>query len=135
MALLTWDSRIQTHVDKIDSQHKELVRMVNELYDAMGEGKGKDKITGTVHFLADYTSKHFAMEESLMQQHAYPEYNSHKKLHDALIDQVSKLLDKIDKNESLLTIDVADFLSDWVKNHIIQNDIKLGAYLQTKGLK
>jgi len=135
MAILEWDEKISTGIKKIDTQHKELVRIVNELHEAMKVGKGKDKLIDTVKFLANYTVDHFATEEQLMQQHKYPEYTTHKKQHDALIHQVTDLIAKVSAGSILLTLQVTEFLAKWVKEHILANDLKLGAFLKSKGVE
>ena len=42
MALLNWSSELSVGIPKIDQQHQKLVGFLNELYDAMQAGKGRD---------------------------------------------------------------------------------------------
>ena len=66
----------------IDSEHRQLFNAINQLMDACSSGQGRAKIESTLRFLLDYVDKHFAHEEQLQQQAKYPEYNTHKLLHD-----------------------------------------------------
>ena len=42
MALINWNDSFSVNVAVIDQQHKKLVDMINDLNDAMKQGKGKD---------------------------------------------------------------------------------------------
>lgn len=42
MALMTWSSAFSVKIKQFDDQHIKLVNMVNELHDAMKEGKGNE---------------------------------------------------------------------------------------------
>lgn len=53
-------------------QHKKLVSMVNEMYQAMSQGKGNDVVGKVLNDLIAYTRTHFAAEEKLMQTNGYP---------------------------------------------------------------
>lgn len=78
----------------VDSQHKKLVDGINDLHDAMKEGKGNEKIEQSFNFLVDYTVLHFSAKEKLMQQKNYPVYNNHKKVHDTLVAEVKDIRSK-----------------------------------------
>ncbi len=42
MALLEWNDKLVIGISRIDNQHKELIRIVNELHEAMKSGKGNE---------------------------------------------------------------------------------------------
>ena len=42
MAIVTWNDSLSVNVTEIDEQHKKLVSMINELNEAMQQGKGKE---------------------------------------------------------------------------------------------
>ena len=44
MPLMTWTDRMSVGVAVLDEDHRKLVAMVNELYDAMQAGQGKEKL-------------------------------------------------------------------------------------------
>lgn len=132
MALIEWDDKLVIGINRIDNQHKELIRIVNELHEAMKSGKGNEKAMETVHFLVKYTVDHFVAEEAMMKHYGYPDYSVHKIQHDNLVTDVAELIRQIESGHTLLTVKIANFLADWVKEHIIANDLKLGAFLKAK---
>lgn len=81
MALIAWSDKLSVQVRQFDEEHKKLIVMVNQLHDAMKEGKGKQVVGDVLNGLISYTKNHFAAEERLMKAHAYPDYEQHKKEH------------------------------------------------------
>jgi hemerythrin-like metal-binding protein len=118
MPFIEWGSAISVNIADIDSQHKILVGMVNTLHDAMSQGKGKDVIGKTLDELIKYTQSHFGYEESKMKASAYAGYLSHKMEHDRLTRQVLDLQTQYRAGKASLTIEVLNFLKDWLVNHI-----------------
>src|SRR5208337_4187962 len=91
MALMAWSDKFSVNVAQFDEQHKKLVGMLNDLHDAMKQGKGSDVTGNVLSGLVQYVVTHFAAEEKLMKEHAYPEYLKHKMEHDALTKQALNL--------------------------------------------
>jgi len=135
MALIKWDDSFSMHVVKIDQQHKTLVSMINELNDAMRQGKGKDVLGKIMNGLISYTATHFKTEEDYFNQFGYPEADSHKKEHIAFVQKVSEFKDGFEKGKLSLSIEVMNFLCDWLQNHIKGTDKKYSQFFNEKGLK
>ncbi|MCX5829220.1 MAG: bacteriohemerythrin [Deltaproteobacteria bacterium] len=135
MALIKWSDSFSVNVVEIDKQHQKLVGMINDLDDAMRQGKGKDVLGKIVNGLISYTGTHFKTEERYFDQFGYPEANSHKKEHSDFVAKVSEFKDGFEKGKIGLTIKVMDFLSDWLQNHIKGVDKKYGPFFNDKGLK
>ena len=134
MALLTWNDSFSVKVRQFDDQHKKLVGMVNDLHDAMKEGKGKEVLEKILNGLIQYTSTHFAEEERLMKQHGYPDYEQHKKEHNQLVLQVLDLQKNHKEGKAILTQSVMTFLKDWLQKHIQGEDKNYGPFLNGKGI-
>ena len=132
MAFITWKKEFEVGYLKVDDQHKELVSIINKLADAMGQGKGKEELGKVLHFLAEYTVSHFKTEEDLMALHGYPGFPAHKKIHTDLVAQVSDLVGKFDSGKSVLTVQVMNFLQDWLIKHIQGEDTKLAGFLNSR---
>ena len=134
MALITWSNDLSVNIKEFDEEHKKLINMINDLHSAMGLGKGKEIIRQVLVRLVDYTKTHFAAEEQLMRKNEYPGYLSHKALHDELTKQVEDLQSKFQEGRMLVTVQVMNFLKDWLSNHIQNTDKKYGPYLNRKGI-
>jgi len=134
MALITWNNDLSVNINEFDEEHKKLISMINDLHSAMGSGKGKETIGSVLSRLVDYTKTHFAAEEKLMLKHRYPGYVSHKALHDDLTKQVVDLQKKLQEGKVLVTVQVMNFLRDWLSNHIQNTDKKYGPFFIGKGI-
>lgn len=129
MALLEWNDALSVGISEMDQQHKRLVELINQLYNAMGMGKGDD-VKGTVlNDLVTYTKLHFAAEERLMQKYAYPHFAAHKQLHDELTGQVLRLKERLQAGQMVTSVTLGNFLKDWLQRHITQQDRKYGQFI------
>jgi hemerythrin len=86
--------------------------------------------------LIDYTKVHFAHEEKLMAEHGYPDSPGHKAEHVALAKQVLDVQAKFKSGASaVLSMDVLNFLKEWLLKHIQGTDKKYVAHFKSKGVK
>lgn len=134
MPIMQWNVNYSVNIKEIDEQHKRLIDLINDLHDAMKIGQGKDAMGNVLNELADYTLYHFGTEEKLFERYKYLELPEHKKQHDDLTKQVLDLKAKLDKGQSLVTVEIMGFLKDWLNNHILKSDKKYGAFLNGKGV-
>jgi hemerythrin len=134
MALITWSDSLSVKVKQFDDQHKKLVDMVNQLFDAMKTGKGNQVMGDILKQLIAYTQTHFAAEERLLKQYGYPDFEAHKKEHNALVIQVLDLQKQFQEGKAVLTQNVMTFLRDWLSKHIQGDDKKYGIFLNGKGV-
>jgi hemerythrin len=70
-----------------------------------------------------------------MESHHYPELNHHKSEHMILTTVVLTFQSKFQRNEVGLTIDVMDFLKNWLCKHIMESDKKYAPRLNSQGLR
>ena len=107
--------------------------MVNQLHDAMKDGKGKQVIGDVLNGLINYTKNHFAAEERLMKAHGYPDYEKHKKEHNQLTLTVLDLQKGYAAGSAPLSQSVMNFLKDWLTNHIQGVDKGYGPLSERQG--
>jgi hemerythrin len=135
MPLMEWNTSLSTGITVFDNDHKKLVALVNELYDAVSAGKGKDAMGKILDALIDYTKTHFAREEQYLTQHGYPDLAAHKKEHVGLTDQVLEVQRKYKAGStSTLSLEVLNFLKNWLIKHIQGTDKRYGPFLNGKGV-
>ncbi|MFH0730004.1 MAG: bacteriohemerythrin [Pseudomonadota bacterium] len=135
MAFFEWKYDYSVGIAKIDDQHKVLVGFLNDLYDSMMAGKGKETLDAVLINLVEYTKTHFATEESLMKLYEYPDYEVHKQKHDKLTGYVLELKQKFDSGQISNPIQITNFLKDWLGKHIMGTDKRYGPFLNAKGVR
>jgi hemerythrin len=132
MPLFTWDDKLSVGITKMDEHHRKLVSMINDLHDAMKEGRGKDLMAPMLKGLLDYANFHFSSEEAMMQKMGFADLESHKAEHEKFIQKVNAFNNDLNKGKLALSMDVMVFLKDWLLNHILKSD-KQYARRETRG--
>ncbi len=134
MAVFGWNEKYSVKVREIDEQHKKLIGLVGQLNDAMRQGKGKQVLGEVLGNLIQYTRTHFAAEEKLLKANGYPEYEAHKAKHDSMTGKVSQIYRDYQDGKATITLEVMNFLENWVDKHIMGTDMRYGPYLNSKGI-
>ena len=125
--LFEWTQELEI-CDKVDSQHKRLVNLINELYDAFTKAKANEIISEILQQLYDYTIYHFSTEEKMLEEANYPLLEDHIKEHQNFIVKINEFITRFKKNDFMLSYDVMLFLRDWLLNHIMVSDHKYQSY-------
>lgn len=118
----------------MDDEHKILVDKINFLVARLEDQyEKKDKISLYNAFkdLAGYTREHFHHEEKFMESIQYPQLNSHKKIHEKLLNQVARYGEQIEKG----TLDdqkLISFLRNWLISHIMGVDMQYADHYKEK---
>ncbi len=135
MAFFIWDNSFSVGVPSIDDQHRNLIKVTDRLFEAMKVGKGNEVIGEILSSLIDYTITHFTYEEKIMQTTGYPAYLAHSQVHQNLIQTVTQFHERFQAGNTLLTVELMNFLKTWLMNHIKEDDMKYGPFLVAKGVK
>ena len=127
--LITWSDKYSVNNSLMDSQHKKLIALINELNSAMKEGKGKLILHKIFDGLINYTKYHFSNEEQLMKKANYPGLIEHQQIHKDLTKQVIDLQEKYLTDSNLVTFETMGFLKNWLLNHIEGTDKKYSKFI------
>ncbi len=136
MSLIVWSEKLSIGVPSVDDQHKKLVVLINQLHDGMMAGKGKEVLGGVLKGLADYTRTHFKYEEDVFAKTGYPGAAAHKREHADLLQRVIEIQQKYNvAGPGVLTIEVMNFLKDWLTKHIQGSDMRYTEHFMANGIK
>ena len=134
VALFAWSEKYSPNIQEIDDQHKKLIGMIVQLNDAMRQGKGKQVLGDVLGNLIQYTRSHFAAEERLLKANGYPEYDEHKAKHEKMTRKVADIYREYQDGKATITLEVMNFLENWLDKHIMGTDKKYGPFLKSKGI-
>ena len=130
MSLIQWQDSYSVGVPMLDSDHKILISLLNQLYDAREEGQSQEVIGSVLNVLVEYTINHFAREERLMEIGGYPHLEEHRKEHRRLTNTVREYhLEYINGRHTAVS-DVFELLKDWLIKHILIADSRYQPYVE-----
>jgi hemerythrin len=135
MALVVWSEKLSVGVKVIDEQHTVLFDTINELHAAMMKGQARIIVGELLGRLLTYTRNHFADEERLMESAKYPDLPQHQVLHRNLTKQVEDYTARFQQGDLTLSTELAGFLSDWLKKHILAVDQSYGTCMNQHGIR
>jgi len=78
-----------------------------------------------------YTFAHFVHEEQLMAAVPYSGFQAHVQQHDKLRQSARVFMERFERGETTITIELMLFLSEWVRRHVVTFDRQMGEYLYT----
>lgn len=132
MKKIEWHSRLNVGVKQIDEQHKWLVQLVNNLLSAIQSGVAEDILQSICQELVDYTEFHFRDEELLMEEIGFPFIEEQRAEHEELRVKVGEFNDAVLRGDHIPPKEVLDFLSEWLINHLLHSDMKIGHHIKAQ---
>ncbi len=117
MALMVWRDEFSVGNEKLDSQHRHLVELINEL-------KGDTDLGIVLAGLRAYASEHFREEEAQMEAAGYPELERHRYYHRAFqgwLDDVTATY-RAGGDAAAMRQDLHSYLNVWLANHMLVYD-------------
>jgi len=127
---LHWTTALSVGVREIDAQHRELFARVDRLLDAMLRGD-RSEAARLLAFLREYVVVHFAAEERLMEETAYPALQRHPDEH-RRFDAMLRELDAEFRDEgptASLVFRLEHLAVAWLHDHVTFTDAAMGRWL------
>ncbi len=100
----------------------------------MKSGKGNIIMGKALQELVDYTKYHFTAGEKLMERAKYNGLALHKMQHAKFVKKVDELNKKHKNGEKIISMEVMNFLKEWLINHILGSDHKYSSAMNDAGI-
>ena len=123
---MKWQNDYNTGITSIDEQHQELCNMLNKLEEKMNSDDINQVMGMILKGLVEYVKFHFQDEEKIMSRIFYPKLEQHKKIHKDLVDQIVKILLDMKNGKEIEAVELHTFLKRWLRDHILEEDKKIG---------
>ena len=134
MAFFDWEEKYSVGVERLDSQHQTLFKLVNSFYDTIRQKDTQRAMSEVLSGLIAYTETHFTTEEQYLKDYGYPLYARHVSQHAQLVEKVKDFQTRFQSGRLLLPIEIATFLKEWLSGHILGEDQRYTSFLKGKGV-
>ncbi|MGA2063849.1 MAG: bacteriohemerythrin [Thermoguttaceae bacterium] len=124
---IPWQDYYSVGEPSLDAQHRQIIGLINELYEAMQQGKDREAAAGILDRLVEYTRTHFDHEEQLMRDNAYPDVARHVLLHADLRRRTADCREQVGL---VAGRDLLHFLKQWWLDHIQGADKRYAPFLE-----
>ena len=130
--LFVWDQSYDTGIEEIDRDHRGLVKLINDLYEAMQDGSGGALLLPIFSALKHYTETHFDREERFMVDCDAPDQERHFQEHKQMMAKLADLESRHRQGEAAISLQTLTYLRDWLKNHICVVDQAVADHVREK---
>ena len=122
-------------VKEIDTQHKEFVRIINDLNDAIEIGSADIVLGDILAELSNYANYHFATEEKYFDQFHYELTQEHKQQHNEIRDDLESFMGKYQTDATKYSQELLVFVKNWFEEHTQGHDRKYIHCFHANGLE
>ncbi len=132
MEKIIWTKKYSVGVKEIDTQHKKLLQIINQLIEYQDISVHSEEISDVLTEMMEYASYHFDAEEALMSKHGYAELPPHRRKHMDFIRKTAKLASDTVDGAQQVPQEVLAFLKDWLIDHILKTDMQYKPFFAEK---
>ncbi|MBF0162142.1 MAG: hemerythrin family protein [Magnetococcales bacterium] len=135
-SIILWKPGLSIGVTDLDNDHKMLIKMINRLFGAVLSLDPARVVRAVLDELLAYVQVHFDREETHMRCHNYPDYVTHQKAHQHLLERVERFRRNYEEGLTMnLREEIEVTLRDWLVMHIQEQDKRLGLFLNQLGIQ
>lgn len=133
---VAWTNHMSVDVKLLDNDHKRLAILISELHEGVVAEWAKQALIRVFEVLVRNIRIHFAHEEQLFAETAYPDAAIHLREHDNLIMRVSELKARfVSETRVDGSLEVVNLLKGWLFSHFQSSDLDYVAHFKAKGVE
>jgi hemerythrin-like metal-binding protein len=137
---IEWSNNMLTGVATMDSQHRYLVDTLKRANEKLLRRDESMLLGEIARDLLNYAIMHFETEEALMQRYGYgnecPDLaRSHIAQHRDFSRRVVDVCEHLREGRPVSRIEVLQYLNEWLRNHVLGVDQRLGAFVRQAAAK
>lgn len=126
MVRVEWEPALETGNEQVDRQHRQLFTMLDEIVRDVELRAADNTMASVLERLSEYVAVHFACEEALMVEIAFPQdlRSAHTDEHQRLTHRTRDMVLRW-RDGGASPLELVDFLCEWLIDHIHESDQKL----------
>jgi len=129
MNLVEWRDDFKIGIEEVDFEHQELVELINESYRAAKDENSTMDVMGFLGEIFSQISAHFALEEKVMRDLRYDQYEDHKDDHERLLDSIRDIMDDYMDDFAIDEEQFGKRLNKWFTQHFSTKDARMHKFL------
>jgi hemerythrin-like metal-binding protein len=123
-----WTEDLNLGIPEMDDQHKQLIALINEFYQAIERGERAEGIQSLFEGVDRYAMFHFAEEEAFMERIGYPDLSNHREAHAIYRKEYLSAMERHEAGDRKAVRDLVAFLFSWLYTHILKTDKRYAAF-------
>lgn len=129
---IDWTDAYKLGIPQVDNDHKKLVDLLNRFFACSQDSGDTASLGAILNDLVNETRNHFQREEVMLDRHNYPYLAPHAAEHERLILQLGHFQTPYleGKCDHQVTVETAEFLRNWLLNHIQHEDMAYRSYVK-----
>ncbi len=126
MPLIEWSDDFELGIASVDFEHRELITLINSLHEGLQNDASKEAVRRFLGEIYARIAAHFALEERVMSDLRYDDYQAHKHDHDALLDEIREIMEEFESSGGRGYEDhLSERLGAWFGDHFKTRDARL----------
>jgi hemerythrin len=135
MSFYEWSESMSVGVPLLDSDHKALIQLINQLHNAVEDREESSVLAQIFESLVAYIRLHFEREEQVMEACGYPEISEHKEEHLYFTQNMHYMRDRYFSGEGAgVGRELLVYLKGWLRHHILTQDMAYKPYAEDNDL-
>lgn len=136
---IVWNKNFSVKVQLMDYQHEHFFEIINKIFGLVDQSKMNEEILmEVIKELENYANYHLTTEEELFKKFEYKEAKEHVRIHNLYREKMNefmKIMNDKNSDKAILAQNVAQFVADWLINHIMTVDKRYTECFNKHGLK
>jgi hemerythrin-like metal-binding protein len=129
MTLIEWRAEFETGVADVDYEHQSLIQLINALHASLSAPEPETTVTDFLGELDARISAHFALEEKIMRERGYDQYQQHKEDHERLLEDIRDIMDEYETGAHFDEAKLGERLRHWFTQHFKTHDARFHRHL------
>jgi len=129
---IEWSDALSMDNSEVDAEHQHFIRLVNELNEAISDQRrDRANVERIMALILEDALTHFAHEELLFNETAYPGAQAHAQRHMELIGIFQQAMKDIHHTESSRRwVEIGLSIKDLLVEHVVSEDTQYISYLR-----
>ncbi|MCG8324890.1 MAG: hemerythrin family protein [Thiotrichales bacterium] len=128
---IEWCDEFSLGIPDVDFEHRELIELINESLEHISQNISDDTVIADLGEILARISSHFALEEKIMRNEHYDEYEDHKADHERLLDEIHDFIRRYEEKKEFDEKEFGTELMLWFTEHFRTKDARMHKQLHS----